>query len=117
MVLLFDNKNNLTGDELEVGGKSYLMKLKDGTYFNVGKLIDRYKSHFYFDKEYTNHNNIFIFERMPVNRNLVPNMSSIRIEKIFREVKYNLNINQGKIFVGHNRYQKLIFRLRKCVSS
>ena len=56
---------SFTGDELSLNDQAYLMKLNDGKYFYVGKLMDRRKSYDKILEHYSYTNNIFIFEHNP----------------------------------------------------
>lgn len=56
---------SFTGDELTINDQEYMMKLNDGQYFCVGKLMDRRKSYNKTLEQYSSTNNIFIFEHNP----------------------------------------------------
>jgi hypothetical protein len=87
MALIVDNKIiefNLTGEQLELNSKSYIMKLQDGTEFFVGKLLERSKAFCYFHGSYPNYNNIFVFEYMPDNNLNIPTSTIISLCKIFK---------------------------------
>jgi hypothetical protein len=62
----------LTGDELTINDKCYLIKYNNGCVFYLGKLLKREKSYSYFYETYSNYNNIFEFENMP-DKKLVQN--------------------------------------------
>jgi hypothetical protein len=59
----------MTGNELNVDDE-YLMKMKDGKYFYVGKLKDRRKRYNPTLEQYSVNYDIFIFENMPPMENV-----------------------------------------------
>jgi hypothetical protein len=74
---------SLTGDELTINDKCYLIKDNNGCIFYLGKLLKREKSYSYFYETHSNYNNIFEFENMP-DKKLVQNYEFHNI-KIFDE--------------------------------
>ena len=78
---------DLTGDELTLNEKSYAIKYKDGTYFNLGKLLKREKFYCPFHGSHSHYNNIFVFENNP-DMKLVPDNVNVDIfhnNKLFYE--------------------------------
>jgi len=77
---------SLTGDELTLNDKSYLIKDKNGNDFTLGKLLKREKTYSPFHETYSLYNNFFEFENMP-DKNLVPHgVNSYYNTKMFNEV-------------------------------
>ena len=66
---------NLTGDELTLNEKTYAIKYKDGTYFNLGKLLKREKFYSPFHESYSHYNKIFVFEKKPDMKLLPDNVT------------------------------------------
>jgi hypothetical protein len=83
------NEYNLTGEELEINNKSYLIKLKNGVEFNVGKLLERTAVFCPFHGIQSNYNSFYVFEHNPENTCLFPTFSEISLCKLFKEVKNN----------------------------
>ena len=56
---------SMTGNEINVNGDEYFIRMKDGKYFFLGKLKDRRKSFNCILNQYSVNYTVFIFEHMP----------------------------------------------------
>ena len=79
---------SLIGDNLCLNSTAYNMKLNDGTYFNLGKLLKREKGYSRFHDSTCLYNNVFKFDFMPERYSCTP-MESWNSSNIFSELVHN----------------------------
>ena len=81
---------SLIGDRLCLNSITYNMKLNDGTYFYLGKLLKREKGYSHFHEANCLYNNVFKFDFMPEIYSCTP-MESWNSSNIFSEQVHNVH--------------------------